>query len=508
VRRSFYDVILLGMDTSTLVCGSLLAKRGFRVLVLGQQMPTPEYELGPYRLSRAPFTWSAARSPVAQRVMTELGLGPSMRRLSQPLEPAYQVALPGHRLDVPTDDADLERELEREFNEVKRPAREHFRALRERAEATDRLLARELALPPQTFLERRELARAAAGLGLERDGSARDALSELPERHAFRAAARVPTCFAASVEPQALTPLQLCRLQAGLMFGAAQLVGGAAALHALLADRIRSCSGELRPTEHASEIIVRRSAVQGVKLSGTEEEIGATMVVTSLDLSALQHLLADRRPMLELFERIGEPQARQYRYTLNVVLQPRALPEGMARDVYCVRDTAKPLIGDNVLHIESARFDRHATLCVETLVAARAVEDRDGSLDDTRERLLDALSDLLPFVREHIVALDSPHDGRPPHSTTGASLPLHVGDRRGPQTMPRVYAFPVTSALGLCAMPVRTTVPGLLLCGTQVAPGLGLEGELLAASAAARVVCRADRKQPWLRRRLWPKVEM
>jgi hypothetical protein len=74
--------------------------------------------------------------------------------------------------------------------------------------------------------------------------------------------------------------------------------------------------------------------------------------------------------------------------------------------------------------------------------------------------------------------------------------------------MPRVYAFPVTSALGLCAMPVRTTVPGFLLCGAQVAPGLGLEGELLAASAAARVVCRADRKQPWLRRRLWPKVEM
>jgi phytoene dehydrogenase-like protein len=508
VSRSFYDVILLGMDTSSLACGALLAKRGFRVLVLGQQVPAAEYTVGPYKLPRAPFTWSAARSPVAQRMMTELGCGPSMRRLSQPLEPAYQVALPGHRFDVPTSESELEREIEREFSEVKRPAREHFRQLRERAEATDRLLARDLALPPQTFLERRELARAAAGIGLDRDGAARDPLMELPERHAFRAAALVPTCFAASVESSTLTPLQLCRLQAGLAIQAAQLTGGAASLHALLADRIRSCSGELRPSEHAAEILIRRGTVHGVRLFGSDEEVGASVVATSLDLSALTRLLEDRRPVLELFERIGEPQARQYRYTLNVVLQRGALPDGMARDVYYVRDVAKPLAYDNVLHIESARADRHTNLCVETLIAARTVEERDESLDHMRERVIDALAELMPFVREHIVAIDSPHDGRPPLATDGSPLAHDIAERRGPHTMRGVYAFPVTSALGLCAMPVRTTIGGLLLCGTQVTPGLGLEGELLAASAAARVVCRADRKQPWLRRRLWPKVEM
>ncbi len=508
MSKSFYDVILLGMDTSTLACGALLAKRGFRALVLGQQSPAAQYELGPYKLPRTPFTWSAARSPVALRLLSELGMGPSMRRLSSPLTPAYQVALPGHRLDVPADEADLERELEREFSEIKRPAREHFRQLRARAEATDRLLARDLALPPQTFWERRELARAATGIGLDRDGAARDALSELPERHPFRAAALVPTCFAAAVEPSTLTPLQLCRLQAGVAIGAQQLTGGAASLHALLADRIRSCSGELRPGEHASQIVVRRSAVAGVVLSGSDEEIGTSMVVTSTDLSAMQHLVSDRRPILDLFERIGEPQPRQYRYTLNIVVKADALPAGMARDVYCVRDVNKALSGDNVFHVEATRADHHAILCVETLVSARSVEERDGSLDDARERLIGSLTELMPFLREQILVLDSPHDARAPFSTDGATLTPHVQERRGPQTMPCVYAFPVTSALGLSAMPVRTTIPGLLLCGPQVAPGLGLEGELLAATAAARIVCRADRKQPWLRRRLWPKVEM
>ena len=74
--------------------------------------------------------------------------------------------------------------------------------------------------------------------------------------------------------------------------------------------------------------------------------------------------------------------------------------------------------------------------------------------------------------------------------------------------MPIVYAFPVTTALSVCAMPVKTPLRGLLLCSQQVAPGLGLEGQLLAAASAAHVVRRSDRAREWLRRRLWTKVEI
>ena len=74
--------------------------------------------------------------------------------------------------------------------------------------------------------------------------------------------------------------------------------------------------------------------------------------------------------------------------------------------------------------------------------------------------------------------------------------------------MPMVYAFPVTSALGLCAMPVRTPIRQLLLCNGQVIPGLGLEGLFLAACSAARLVSRSDRSKEWMRRGLWKNVEI
>jgi hypothetical protein len=74
--------------------------------------------------------------------------------------------------------------------------------------------------------------------------------------------------------------------------------------------------------------------------------------------------------------------------------------------------------------------------------------------------------------------------------------------------MPVVHSFAVASALTVCALPVRTPLRRLLLCSEQVAPGLGGEGELLAASAAAFCVSRSERSRDWMRRRLWTKVEI
>ena len=80
--------------------------------------------------------------------------------------------------------------------------------------------------------------------------------------------------------------------------------------------------------------------------------------------------------------------------------------------------------------------------------------------------------------------------------------------QRGPGTMEPLHGYPVRSAYGLFAMPVRTPVRRLLLCSDQVVPGLGREGAFLAAWSAARVVTRSDRRKEWMRRGLWTKIEL
>jgi len=509
VTSSYYDVVVLGTDVAPLTCAALLAKRGFRVVVLGQLREGSDYSLGRYRLPRQAFTFTANHAPTARRVLHELGLGQTFRRLTHALDPEFQIALPGHRFDVHGDEAAFDREVEREFPDVRRPVIDFCRRIGQHARSTDRLFERDLAWPPESLLERRELAQMAASFELDREDKRERMLSELPDLHPFRSAMLAPLAFTAQADPDTITTLQLARLLDGHLRDAVSIDGGLAALTNLLIEKIRSHSGHLRMRERASQIIVGRTGATGIRLAGSDEELGCAHVIAGVDVAKVTRLLADRSPFEQMFERLGEPQPRFYRFTLNAIIETVGVPEGMRRDVYSIRDSRRPLHSENLIHVELSRLDeRESLLCIEALLPARAVEDRDGSLDGARERLLDALGDLLPFLEQHLLGLDSPHDGRKPWfrdpSVNQALDPL---ERRGPETMRIVHAFPMATALSTCAMPVRTRLRGLLICNEQVAPALGLEGQLIAAASAARLVTRADRGREWLRRRLWAKVE-
>jgi hypothetical protein len=244
-----------------------------------------------------------------------------------------------------------------------------------------------------------------------------------------------------------------------------------------------------------------------VRLFGSGEEISCNFVLVGIDVSAMLRLLPERTLFEALFERVGEPLLRHYRYTLNVVIRTRGLPRGMAREVYWLRAPDASGFGDEArVQVETLDAE-HSLLCIETLLPSRRVEDEEGFVLRARPVLLQALRELCPFLDEHLVLVDSPHDGLLPEGNGDTSLAPSALAHRGPATMPAVYSYPVLSTLGVCALPIRTPVKRLLFCNSQVVPGLGSEGALLTACSAARVVTSADRGKAWMRRRLWTKVE-
>lgn len=507
MSASYYDVVVLGTDLAPLACSALLAKRGFRVLVLGQGVPSPTYSLGPFVLPRRAFRYVLGKTPVARRVFLELGLHQSLRRLTHPVNPAFQVALSGHRFDVPHDDATLGSEMEREFPEVKRPIDDFHRRVTRLGERFDAMFERDLVFPPDTFLERQRVMRARKALELPRDFAEQDVLGEFPDEHPFRIAAQLPARFEGEIDPEQISPLRILRLYGNCRHGALRFEGELPALRELLLQKIRTHSGHVREAERADEIFVQRGHVSGVRLFGSGEDVSCGFVVAGIDVAQLLRLLPERGAFEGLFERVGEPLLRHYRYTLNVVIHSRGVPAGLGRDLYAVRTRST---GQNPreLCVRSEPLDgQHSLLSVETLLPSRRVEDEQGYVQTVRADLLQGLGELVPFLREHTVLVDSPHDGLPPdgaHSQLDATSLM----RRGPGTMSPVYSYPVLSPLGLCALPIRTPLGRLLFCNSQVVPGLGSEGALLSACSAARVVSWADRGKAWMRRRLWTKVEI
>jgi hypothetical protein len=508
VTSSHFDVVVLGADLAPLTCAALLAKRGFRVLVLGQGRPPPAYRLGAFQLPRRPCVYTAHGTPIAERVLAELGLHPSVRRVTSTVDPALQVALPDHRFDVAQDTATLDREIEREFPRVKRPALDLFTRVEELSGAIDTLFARDMAWPPDSVWDRRMTARASAHLPFERDTTGPDLLHEFPEEHPFRAVALACHVFLSDAETSPPPALGVARLLARAR-NAPHLDGGYHALATLLRERLIAHGGTLGD-ERAQAVVVRRGAAVAVALAGSDDEVSADFIVSGVDLDALLRLVPDRSPFEELFDRYGEPRVRRYRYTLNALVPTARLPEAWRARVFRLAahratDTRGVPTTDDACHLQrSVLNERLELITIETLLPSGRVENEHGYLESMRERLLHALEDVAPFTRERCVAVDSPCDGRPPDAfERGFDVSLERSERRGPETMTAVHDFPVVSQHGLCALPVRSPIRRLLLCNAQVLPSLGMEGQWLAAATTARIITRSDRSRAWMRRRPW-----
>lgn len=505
--KNFYDAILVGFSLPTLLAGGLLAKRGFRVLIVGQGQPLPAYPLDGMRLPRASSTLHGFDSPAVTRVFSELALKPLMRRRIKPLAPAFQVILPQHRLDFSATPELVTREVEREFPAVRRAADDFARAAQRSWERLNRLIERDLVWPPGTFFERRELSRAAVHHPFGKD-DAPGPLSELAEDHPFRALLSAALRFADGTSIGSGNPQRELREISSCLHAAELSDGGLMGLCDLLIESIRTHNGDVRLNDRIDRISVQRGSVESVRLSPSDEELGCHYVLSGLPVQKLSRLLSDRRGIDEMLDELGTPAPRAFRYILNVVVDAEAIPEGLARNVLLL-GSVHAEYGPDALRIETDRLSKErALISAEALIPVQDLEPGSSTLTRLRERVLERLSDLSPFLTDHIQLLDSPHDGRPIFDALNQrEREPEDPHRRGPETMPTVYAYPHVGIHGCTALPIRTPIKRLLLCNEQVVPGLSQEGLFLTAWSAARVVARSLGRQ-WMNRGRWTKVDL
>lgn len=489
--KNFYDAVLVGLNLPSLLTAALLSKRGFRTLLIGHGQPWPSYEARGVRFPVAPFAVPVPDSPLLARIFSELALRPTLQRRLQLLSPSFQAVLPGHRLDMSIEPSWLSRELEREFPAARHALEELLRRAAQSGPAISALLERDLMWPPDGFFERRDFTRALKELPFGDEGQAHPIW---PELAADQPLGRV---LSACVDHELDTSPRVLRNLRGVLSSAELEEGGLSGLYELLIETIRHHNGVLRLHERVDRLAIKREALSTLHSFPSDEEIGFHYLLWALPVARLTPLLEDRSLLDPLFAQVGEPQPRYARFTLNLLLRAQAVPEGMAKRALVVE--REPL------WVEVQRVGERAVMTVQARIDLR---NGTPALADQRARMLAGLTTLSPFLREHLELIDSPHDGLAMEDVqTGESfLPAEPG-RRGPDTMEVVYTFPQTRIHGTVALDVRTPIRRLLLCNTQVVPGLGFEGTLLSAYSAARAVTRSLGRD-WMNRGRWTKVEL
>jgi phytoene dehydrogenase-like protein len=478
VSTSFYDVVVLGSDLGATVGGAVLAHRGFRVLLAG--MPVEErYTLGPYALPWAPMAFFGVEGPTLKRIVGELNLVQLLRRRLEPNRPAYQLLLPDLRIDVGDD---LVRELMRELPEAIAPFEAVTNSVGEVSAAVEGILSQDLILPPDGFWDRRDANRVAGRLPSDDE----DVLGPLGDGHPLRTLFTLPALFSAGFDEPG--PVAVARLGDLHRRGTFRLDGGREGLRALLLERLKTHSGEVRPDLQPRAILTKRGKVTGVEFEERNEVVGCSHVLCGMGADRVAALVAEggEKPPKRLQE-AATIRPAAYRYLLHLVAPLDALPDALGRLAYSVGDLGTPLDGANALALHlTDGYGQHAVLSVE----ARATDPSPEGLKALRRGVRQHLDRLLPFVERHLLLVHSPHDGVAPDGTdvqrTGAA---------GPTPMEPIWDMRDDRVLGFCGLPHATGIKHLLLASRQVLPGLGLEGELAAGWAAARLVLQTERKR-------------
>jgi phytoene dehydrogenase-like protein len=337
------------------------------------------------------------------------------------------------------------------------------------------------------------------------DGLAGDILAEFAADHPVRTVVDAQARFAGALDPDRMTALARTRLHAAGLRACTLAEGGADGLRRLLEERIQQHGGDVRTRERVERIGLKRGRVETITLAGSDEELGCGFVVTSLDAAAAQRLTGASASRGYAARMLGA-RPRYYRYALNVALPAEALPVGMGPRVFAVADLKRPLAEENLLAVEYGPADAQGRVVLTAcaLLPRPAVEEGEVYMHRVRGRVLRALESVVPFLDRHALVIDSPHDGLPLEDRArGESAPIEARWSGAAEPMDSLDERPSDAFFGVGGLPMTGDIAAMLHVGRQVVPGIGEEGEFLAALTAAARITRTDRGKERMRREIW-----
>ena len=484
--RHVYDVLVLGAEVGGALAAALLAKRGLRVLWAEHAQLQTGYEHDGFLFASPPYLVPPFRMwPVVESCFTELGLTTGFQRALKPAGP-WQIVLPKHRLDLPTDPPRRLTELQREFGAGGSRVAEMLAGLGGLPETSDPFFRFLDDFPASGWLEKLKLKRRAARV----EGLATPSPLSPDEPIDTLLAGMVP--FLVQQDPPG--PLAVTRVLAQLLKSPMRLPGGREGLRETLAKRFTELGGTLLPQDGLAGRAVEGIDFEGpqvtLRVRGAEAVYRAQWLVAAMDPALLSELLPEEGPGKKLAEHLGGLTPKRLVLNVHWVVPEKVLPRGMGELVLMDGGQSGPVwIQVHATRKAGARGEEEAlrTVSVSALVGSGVRDAGESGLRLPAAGMERALEALMPFSLSQRVARSVPLvDG--PGALAGA----------GPQV---IYEAPNGSATGVEGLGVRTPARHVLYAGREAVLGVGLEGELLAAARAASLVHEHVKKRDPLKKR-------
>jgi phytoene dehydrogenase-like protein len=448
-----YDVAVLGPDVGGAATAALCSRRGLRALLA---------PLGPTFAARESEGWliPAAQSilpPLRQlsgavAVLDESGLGTDLQR--QGGGPgSFQILTEKLRLSLPADVHKRRAELRRELSDVGgAEAEAALESLEGMGRAWDDFLREPPPWPPRGFLERRRVRKMVPPPPQLPDGLIADCLHALAP-------------FFSSL-PGDIAPESLAREAAAVLRSPLRVFGGAAQLAEMLRQKCAAAGGDVVPDVEAEQLRIEKKGVV-FQLGGSEVRAACVVLACSAERIAALVQGGDRSER-KIADEAALPVERKVTLA-HYVVRPEGLPQALEDAALVLGNAMGPLL----LSALPARRARGDAAGEKLLTVARVSDagfaDDQGLLASIRA----VLEPIFPFFDRHVVHQAADVNPAQPHPILRIPEDGEVPGLR----------------------PISAADEHVTFASAATYPGFGLEGQILAARAAAgRALALSGRK--------------
>jgi phytoene dehydrogenase-like protein len=467
-----FDVIVIGSQTSGIIAGALLAKRGCRVLLIDQNEWVTDHQQFGYVLPlKSQLLPNLDHTPAFSAVHKELAMGPALRAATRAVACAYQVVMPQHRFDVGTQ---FLSELKAEFPELQNLLPSLIKGWQQADEALSAFLQMSPPLPARGWFERLRARSLFAQVAPYAEPFARHALfASLPHDHPLLDLAKNIAVFFGNSWNSVTSTFQAIRLLMRFAHGGVVFADPRHNLSQLLLKTAIESGAEVSAHTSVDTFEISRKRLSMLHLGDDHKSYSANFFIDNT-IAGIPQL--PTKPVL----------VKQTGFLLNVhvVVHKRAIPAGMDRAVLLISNRQDPPLlltrEKSIVAATHVEDPTHETLSISCPLRTDSASP--DFIAAFTEQILKRLMQVMPFVEDHIMG-------------TSASLETTAWDDPPmlPQTQLRLLAThthplyePIKPALlGIAAQPTTTQYKNLLHTGKDVVLGLGLEGEYITGMMVA-----------------------
>ena len=472
-----YDTIIMGRDLSSLIAALSTVQEGRKTVLVMEGDPEMAYREAGYAFpfDPRPLSGLADRQIFSRLIRDMLPAGDDISP-NGILNPAFQVILPGHRVDLFPNRERLINDLIREFPGQEREINRFYRAVSKAGRLVERWIAEdETGRPGVVGGILRRLARLPAAIV----GRSSLVIRRNGKDDAFRRVVEAQLNFLSHLEMDGDPfPLSAAYLLSLPMRGLFYPRGGMITWMSRLRRAFTEHGGVLMDGCSVIRIETEPEVAVDLECEGSSSTLRGRKLIVSAQWEKLELLLPGRKVLPGPNRRFASIRPVAYPFCLHMGVHEEGLPESMASYVVVVRDGTGSVTNRDLVFLQTSlpgetdcAPEGRRAISATVYLADSPLRLNDQELKDAAMGIIDSLEEFLPFLRDNIDYL-----------RVDQSIFL---SRRYQEMVNRKYRTRRRPFFGMSTLSPQTRVPNVLLTGGILRAGLGFEGEIIAGMDAA-----------------------